>query len=149
MRREDQQEDAAIIECLNDGFPIMNTGQHIPRRNPAADSARFQATADRICSDFVFCRIADKYVVRHSKYYLAKSTMSVREHPDRHSPDELWNGVDDSRQRGSRKAAGRLRGVPGISVVPNGIEAPVEIEPKDGRFRFTLGRAMIALDPMV
>jgi hypothetical protein len=35
----------------------------------------------------------------------------------RHSPDQLWNGVDDSRRRGSREATGGLRPTP----VPSGM----------------------------
>ena len=37
---------------------------------------------------------------------------------NRHSPDELWNGVDASRRRGSPEATGGLRSAPGVSIVP-------------------------------
>jgi len=37
---------------------------------------------------------------------------------NRHSPGELWNGVDDSSRRGSPEAKGGLRSAPGVSVVP-------------------------------
>jgi hypothetical protein len=36
----------------------------------------------------------------------------------RHSPDELWNGVNDSRRRGSTEATGGLRSAPGVSRRP-------------------------------
>jgi len=37
---------------------------------------------------------------------------------NRHSPDELWNGVDDSRRGGFPGSTGGLRSAPGVSVVP-------------------------------
>jgi len=36
----------------------------------------------------------------------------------RHSPDELWNGVDGSRRQSSPKATGGLCSAPSVSVVP-------------------------------
>ena len=42
----------------------------------------------------------------------------------RHSPDELWNGVDGSRRQSSPEATGGLRSAPGVSVilgVPNDV----------------------------
>ncbi len=42
-------------------------------------------------------------------------------HLYRHSPDELWNGVDDSRRRGSREAMGALRSAFGVPAIPNDI----------------------------
>jgi hypothetical protein len=41
----------------------------------------------------------------------------------RHSPDELWNGVDDSRRRGAREAIGGLRSASGVPAVPNDVRS--------------------------
>src|SRR6266536_394314 len=44
-----------------------------------------------------------------------------RTESSRYSPDELWNGVDDSRRRGCREAIGGLRRASGVPAVPNDV----------------------------
>ena len=47
-----------------------------------------------------------------------RTSAGVATQVNRHSPDELWNGVDASRRRGSPEATGGLRSAPGVSIVP-------------------------------
>ena len=62
----------------------------------------------------------------------------------RRSTDEFWNGVDDSRRRGSTEATGGQRSAPGVSVVPGVPNRPLRNGPSRAQRPKPCGRRLMA-----
>jgi hypothetical protein len=60
---------------------------------------------------------------RHFDFY-RQMQIATASNSNRHSPDEIWNGVDDSRRRGSPEGTDQLRSAPGVSVATGDHQCP-------------------------
>src|SRR6185295_2757111 len=64
---EDQYHDASRGDGVNDRLAPILPRRNVPRCDPAAYPAAFQASANRIRGRLVLCRIANEYIVRHKR----------------------------------------------------------------------------------
>jgi hypothetical protein len=62
---EYQHHDARRIDSSHNGRRPAFARDNVSRRNPATDAGRLKFVTDGVGRQFVFARMADKYVVRH------------------------------------------------------------------------------------
>ncbi len=91
---------------------VSRSGDPITARSTRLAGAGQEANDQQESRDLWRCPHASTHTEYQSEAYLF-----------RHSPDELWNDVDDSRRRGSREAIGGLRSASGVPTVPNDVRS--------------------------
>jgi hypothetical protein len=75
---------------------------------------------------------------RHFDFY-RQMQIATASNSNRHSPDEIWNGVDDSRRRGSPEGTDQLRSAPPAFRSPHRRPSMSELVRKGQRSRYREG----------